>query len=66
MASRESFGDRADAMGMRRIPQPIIGAINGPAAGGGFSMALATDIIIANSKAAFTPSFINIGLSGGE
>jgi enoyl-CoA hydratase len=51
---------------MRRLPQPIIAAVNGPAAGGGMCMALASDIIIAGHGAAFTPSFINIGLSGGE
>lgn len=51
---------------MRRLPQPFIAAVNGPAAGGGMSMALASDIIFANSKATFTPSFVNIGLSGGE
>lgn len=51
---------------MRRVPQPIIAAVNGASAGGGFSMALASDIILANSKAAFTASFVNIGLSGGE
>jgi enoyl-CoA hydratase len=51
---------------MRRISQPIIAAVNGVAAGGGFSMALASDIIIGNTKAAFIASFINIGLSGGE
>jgi enoyl-CoA hydratase len=51
---------------MRRLPQPIIAAVNGPAAGGGMCIALASDVIIADAKAAFTPSFINIGLSGGE
>jgi len=51
---------------MRRLAQPIIAAVNGPAAGGGMCMALASDIIIAGPGAAFTPSFINIGLSGGE
>jgi enoyl-CoA hydratase len=51
---------------MRRLPQPIIGAINGPAAGGGMSMALACDVIFASPAASFTPSFINIGLSGCE
>ncbi len=51
---------------MRRIPQPVIAAVNGPAAGGGMSLALAADIIIAGPRASFTPSFINIGLSGGE
>jgi len=51
---------------MRRLPQPIIAAVNGPAAGGGMSMALAADVIVAGPLAKFTPSFINIGLSGGE
>lgn len=51
---------------MRRLPQTIIAAVNGPAAGGGLCITLASDIIIANTKASFTPSFINIGLSGGE
>jgi enoyl-CoA hydratase len=51
---------------MRRLPQPIIAAVNGPAAGGGMCVALASDVIIAGARAAFTPSFINIGLSGGE
>jgi enoyl-CoA hydratase len=51
---------------MRRLAQPIIAAVNGPAAGGGMCVALASDVIIAGPKASFTPSFINIGLSGGE
>ena len=51
---------------MRRLPQPIIAAVNGPAAGGGMCLALASDIVIAGPRATFTPSFINIGLSGGE
>ncbi len=53
-------------LGMRRIPQPIISAVNGPAAGGGFSMTLASDIRVACKEAYFVASFINIGLSGGE
>lgn len=51
---------------MRRLSQPIIAAVNGVAAGGGFSLAMASDIIIGSPKAAFIASFINIGLSGGE
>ncbi len=51
---------------MRRLPQPIISAVNGHAAGGGMCIALASDVIIAGPDAKFTPSFINIGLSGGE
>lgn len=53
-------------LGMRRIPQPIIAAVNGPAAGGGFSMTLASDVRVASPEAFFVGSFINIGLSGGE
>jgi enoyl-CoA hydratase/carnithine racemase len=51
---------------MRRAPQPIIGVVRGWAAGGGFSLALATDIRIVDTTARFLPSFINIGLSGGD
>jgi enoyl-CoA hydratase len=51
---------------MRRLPQPVIAAVKGPAAGGGMCLALASDIIIVDPTAAFIPSFINIGLSGGE
>jgi len=51
---------------MRRIPQPIIAAINGLATGGGMCLALASDVSIASENAYFIPSFINIGLSGGE
>lgn len=51
---------------MRRAPQPIIGAIRGWAAGGGFCLALAADMRIVDESARFLPSFINIGLSGGD
>jgi enoyl-CoA hydratase len=52
--------------GLRQIPQPIISAVNGPAAGGGFALALASDVRMAAPEAYFVPSFINIGLSAGE
>ena len=51
---------------LRRLPQPIIAAVRGPAAGGGMCMALASDIIYAGPRAKFIASFINLGLSGGE
>jgi enoyl-CoA hydratase len=51
---------------MRAMPQPIIAAVNGPAAGGGMCIALAADVVYAGPGATFVNSFINIGLSGGE
>lgn len=51
---------------MHRIAQPIIGAVNGVAAGGGMCIALASDVIFATPSASFVSSFINIGLSSGE
>lgn len=51
---------------MRKIPQPIIAAVNGVAAGGGFSLAMACDVRVAVESARFICSYINIGLSGGE
>jgi enoyl-CoA hydratase len=53
-------------LGLRKIPQPVISAVNGPAAGGGFCLTLASDIRVACPEAYFVASFINIGLSGGE
>lgn len=53
-------------LGIRNIPQPVIAAVNGPAAGGGFCLALACDIRFASLDAYFVSSFINIGLSGAE
>jgi enoyl-CoA hydratase len=48
---------------MRSIPQPIIAAVNGPAAGGGFALVLGSDIRIAATTARFNAAFIRIGLS---
>ncbi len=48
---------------MRRVPQPIVSLIHGPACGGGFAFALASDIRIAGESAKMNAAFIKIGLS---
>ena len=48
---------------LRRIPYPVIGAINGPAAGAGFSLALACDTRIASEAAFFACAYGRIGAS---
>jgi enoyl-CoA hydratase/carnithine racemase len=48
---------------MRRLPQPVIAAVNGPAAGGGLALVCASDIRIASSSAVFSTSFIRIGVT---
>jgi len=50
-------------MRMRRAPQPIISLVNGPASGGGFALALASDIRIAAPPARMNAAFIRIGLT---
>jgi 2-(1,2-epoxy-1,2-dihydrophenyl)acetyl-CoA isomerase len=44
------------------LEKPIVAAVNGVAAGSGFSLALACDFILASEKASFAASFIHIGL----
>lgn len=41
---------------------PIVCAVNGPAAGAGMSLALASDIVVAAESATFLQAFANIGL----
>jgi enoyl-CoA hydratase/carnithine racemase len=49
---------------IRRLPQPVIAAVNGPAAGGGLALVCASDIRIASTAAVFATSFIRIGVTG--
>jgi 2-(1,2-epoxy-1,2-dihydrophenyl)acetyl-CoA isomerase len=47
---------------VREMPKPVLAAVNGPAAGIGASLALASDLIIAAESAYLLLAFINIGL----
>lgn len=49
-------------LAMRNSPKPIIGGLNGIAAGAGCSLALACDILIASENAALSEIFVSIGL----
>src|ERR1700730_8390446 len=47
---------------MRTMPQPVIAAVNGAAAGAGMNIALAADIRIAAEEASFGQNFAKVGL----
>jgi enoyl-CoA hydratase/carnithine racemase len=65
-----SVADRAfDRLGIGRetlaimnYDKPLIAAVNGPAAGGGFALAMLHDIRLASERATFTSAFVRIGL----
>ncbi|MEO0323112.1 MAG: enoyl-CoA hydratase-related protein [Myxococcota bacterium] len=74
-----SFRDNANIMGdfllrittyvhsavsrLHRMNAPLIVAVNGVAAGGGFSLALAGDLVFAGQSARFTMGYAGIGMS---
>ncbi len=49
-------------LAMRNMPKPVVGRINGVAAGAGCSLALACDVIIAAEEMYFSEAFVGIGL----
>ena len=66
--ARESQARHLDTLhdwvhAMRACPKPIIAAVEGAAAGGGFSIALGCDLIVAAQDAKFVMSYVKAGLS---
>jgi enoyl-CoA hydratase/carnithine racemase len=48
---------------MRECPKPVIAAVEGAAAGGGFSVCLGCDLIVAAEDAKFVMSYVKVALS---
>lgn len=65
--SRDRLGNQQHMstliLGLRALPQPVIAAVNGPAAGFGLALALGSDIRYAGTAAVFRAAFSNIGVS---
>lgn len=51
---------------IRAMPQVVIAAVNGPAAGAGLGLSLAADLRIASTSAKFLVASVRIGLTAGE
>lgn len=66
-AARDRLGNQEHmsrlVLGLRELPQPVIAAVNGPAAGLGLALALGCDIRYAAHEAVFRVAFVNIGVS---
>lgn len=70
--ARKSVGDMLEQqqsirdimLAMRRCPQPIISIVQGAASGGGFALALASDIRLLTPDARMNAAFIRLGLGG--
>jgi enoyl-CoA hydratase len=62
MATQEHIASLVTTM--RRLPQPIVVAVQGAAAGGGLALALASDVRLCDQTARFNAAFVRVGLSG--
>ena len=62
MRSQERIADLPAKL--RRLRQPVIAAVNGPAFGGGMALSLVCDIRVASESAVFCTQFIKVGVGG--
>ncbi|HVM41304.1 MAG TPA: enoyl-CoA hydratase [Acidimicrobiia bacterium] len=67
LIARRAMGLLDDViLALRKMHQPVIAAVNGPAVGGGFCLAVACDIRLASEAAFFRAAGINNGLTSTE
>jgi len=59
---KRSQKHRSAVVNLYNVEKPVIAAVRGPAAGIGFSLALACDLIIASESAYFLAAFKNVGI----
>jgi enoyl-CoA hydratase len=62
MATQEHIASLVTTM--RHLPQPIVAAVQGAAAGGGLALALASDVRLCDQTVRFNAAFVKVGLSG--
>ncbi len=58
----DRLGIGRETLAIKNFDKPMIAAVNGAAAGGGFALAMLHDIRFASEHAAFTSAFVRIGL----
>jgi enoyl-CoA hydratase/carnithine racemase len=58
----DRMGIGRETLAIKNFDKPLIAAVNGAAAGGGFALAMLHDIRLASERATFTTAFVRIGL----
>jgi enoyl-CoA hydratase/carnithine racemase len=58
----DRLGIGRETLALKNYDKPLIAAVNGAAAGGGFALAMLHDIRLASERATFTSAFVHLGL----
>lgn len=51
---------------IRRAPKPFVASVDGPAAAGGFGIAMSCDLVVASERSWFEWAYFKTGLTGAE